>query len=400
MSNIIHHLPKNTTLAKAIIESFEIAEATCSIPTVFSSADKLPGTHITFHELMTILSVVPTVSCVLISVYLITGHYLHWVHPKEQKQIVLCIAYLPFFCIANFFCLYFETSASYITPVLSIYTAKGMVAVFLMYIAYLCPEDSSREHFHAGLERRDYYGKVRHDKGSLRWFRIIWCMVFQIIPVTLILFPTMYIIISTICPLDSRLEGAEMAMAGINFLTATITFSAIYIYYNRTKAQLKNHRGARKLNAFQSLVGLQSIQSLVFPLCTQSSSYLPTKYVSYEDFSNAIPAFMTCWESLVFAVLFIQVFSFTPYRTAVIHQHEMPATVQRAIVDTISQMDIVKGLVYMFQILCQKADQADTKNAKKLYKSKDGQSHELEPQRITSVNDELLQKLNSDEAMA
>jgi hypothetical protein len=222
-------------------------------------------------------------------------------------------------------------------------------------------------------------------------------MVFQIIPVTLILFPIMYIITSTICPLDSRLESAEMAMAGLNFLTATITFTAIYIYYNRTKAQLKNHRGARKLNAFQSLVGLQSLQSLVFPLCTQASSYLPTKYVSYEDFSNGIPAFMTCWESLIFAVLFIQVFSFTPYRTAVIHQHEMPATVQRAIMDTVSQMDIVKGVIYMFQILFQQADKADKKNARKLYKSKDGQDHELEPQLAVEMNDELLQKLNSEE---
>jgi hypothetical protein len=222
-------------------------------------------------------------------------------------------------------------------------------------------------------------------------------LVFQIIPVTAILFPISYIIISVICPLDSRLEGAEMAMAALQFLTATATWTAIYIYYRRTRSQLKNHRGSRKLNAFQSLVGLQSVQSLVFPLVTQASSYYPTKYVSYEDFSNAIPAFMTCWESLIFAVLFIQVFSFTPYRNAVLHQHEVPATVQSAIMDTISQMDIVKGVVYMFQILFHTADKADSKMARKMYKSKDGRSHELEPQLTVGINDELLQKLNSDE---
>lgn len=188
-----------------------------------------------------------------------------------------------------------------------------------------------------------------------------------------------------------------MAMAGINFLTATITFTAICIYYKRTRGQLKNHRGSRKLNAFQCLVALQSIQSLVFPLCTQASSYLPTKYLSYEDFSNAIPAFMTCWESLIFAVWFIQVFSFTPYREAVLHAHEVPATVKRAILDTISQMDIVKGIVYMFQILFHTADKADSKILRKLFKPKDGQSHQLEPHSVVGVNDELLQKLNSEE---
>jgi hypothetical protein len=35
---------------------------------------------------MTILTVVPTVLTVLISVFIITGHYLHWIHAKEQKQ--------------------------------------------------------------------------------------------------------------------------------------------------------------------------------------------------------------------------------------------------------------------------------------------------------------------------
>jgi hypothetical protein len=229
---------------------------------------------------------------------------------------------------------------------------------------------------------------------------VIWVLVFQLVPVTIILFPINYIILHEICPLDSRLESAEMAMAGLQFATTSICWTAIFLYYRRTKSLLKNHRGSRKLNAFQSLVALQAIQSLVFPLVTQTASYYPTKYVSYQDFTNVIPAFMTCWECLIFSVLFIQVFSFTPYRNAVLVQHEYPGTVGRAVLDTIDQTDTVKGIIYMFQVVFQKADNADFETARRRsYGSEDGDTHELEPQITTRVSrDEILQKLNSDEA--
>jgi hypothetical protein len=190
-----------------------------------------------------------------------------------------------------------------------------------------------------------------------------------------------------------------MAMAGLQFATTTICWTAIFLYYRRTRSHLKNHRGSRKLNAFQSLVALQSIQSLVFPLVTQTASYYPTKYVSYQDFTNVIPAFMTCWECLIFSVLFIQVFTFTPYRNAVLVQHEYPGTVGRAVLDTIDQTDTVKGIIYMFQILFQRADNADFHMARKRdYRSEDGNDLELEPHLQEGVaGDEILQKLNSDE---
>ncbi|KFZ08446.1 hypothetical protein V502_09349 [Pseudogymnoascus sp. VKM F-4520 (FW-2644)] len=404
MSNIITNLPANKTLAQNILLSFEYASQHCTTPTVFFTAEPLPGMNVTFHEMAVILSSVPTILCCLISIYIITGHYLHWVNPKEQKQIVLCIAFLPIFCVLNFFAGWFYRASAIIVPVLSVYTAKGLIAVFLLYIGYISPEENDRGTFYVGLERRAYNGNRKHDKGSLRWFRVIWVLVFQIVPVTMMLFPISYIIVNVICPLDSRLESAEMAMAGLQFLTTSTCWTAIFLYYKRTQSQLKNYRGSRKLNSFQSLVGLQSIQSLVFPLLTQTASYLPTKYISYEDFTNVIPAFMTCWESLIFSILFIKVFSFTPYRNAVLVQHEHPETVGRAVMDTINQMDIVRGVIYMFQILFQRADDADFCMAREEYGSangsengsENGASYELEPVHNQSVAmDEILQNLNS-----
>lgn len=295
-----------------------------------------------------------------------------------------------------------------------------MVAVFLLYVAYLCPEETHRDDFHVGLERRGYYGAKKHDRGSLRWFRvsqtvclerasqltgqIIWALVFQLVPVTIILFPVQYIVVQVICPLDSRLETAEMTLAALQFVTTAVAWNAIFIYYRRTKSQLRNHRGSRKLNAFQSLVGLQSIQALIFPLVTQASSYYPTKYVSYEDFSSTIPAFMTCWESLIFAILFLQVFSFTPYRNAVLEDLERPATVGRAVKDTLNQMDIVKGTWYLFQIIFHTADRADSEDMSRLrikqgrYDNVAAYESEVELRHSEESHSHILQKLNSQEA--
>jgi len=194
-----------------------------------------------------------------------------------------------------------------------------------------------------------------------------------------------------------------MALAALQFVTAAISWNAIFIYYRRTKSQLRNHRGSRKLNAFQSLVGLQSTQSLIFPLVTQASIYYPTRYISYEDFTTTIPAFMTCWESLIFAILFLQVFSFTPYRNAVLYDQVKPETVWRAVKDTLNQMDLVRGTWYMFQILFRNADRADSEDASKArikqgrYGNVAADETDMESRHSDESQSHILQKLNSDE---
>jgi len=221
--------------------------------------------------------------------------------------------------------------------------------------------------------------------------------------VTIILFPVQYIIVQVYCPLDSRLETAEMALSALQFVTSAVAWNAIFIYYRRTKDQLRSHRASRKLNAFQSLVGLQSTQSLIFPLVTQASIYYPTRYVSYEDFTTTIPAFMTCWESLIFAILFLKVFSFTPYRNAVLEDHVKPATVGRAVKDTLNQMDIVRGTWYMFQVIFHTADRADSDDASRArikqgrYDNISAYENEEESRHSNESQSHILQKLSSNE---
>jgi hypothetical protein len=205
-------------------------------------------------------------------------------------------------------------------------------------------------------------------------------LVFQLVPFTLMTFPINYIIQDVTCPLDSSRETASITLAAVQFVFTAVAWNAIFIYYRRNRSQLKAHRGSRKLNAFQSLVALQSIKALVFPLVTQSIVYSPTKYVSYQDFSNVIPAFMN----------------------AVLQGREKSATVGRAVLDTLNQMDIIKGAVYLFQIFFRMADKADSKTFEKRQTTStryaiigldDGEIHDTSG----ASPRHILQKLNSDD---
>lgn len=107
----------------------------------------------------------------------------------------------------------------------------------------------------------------------------------------------------------------------------------------------------------------------------------------------------------MFSILFIQVFSFTPYRNAVLVQHEHPGTIGRAVLDTLNQADIFRSMVYMYQIIFQKADEADFQIARKEYGPErhsdgdgngNGDGEEYEADHSDSVvMDEVLQNLNS-----
>ena len=81
-----------------------------------------------------------------------------------------------------------------------------------------------------------------------------------------------------------------------------------------------------------------------------------------------------------------------------LHKGARPATVERAVLDTLNQMDVVKGTVYMFQVLFHMADKADSKYFEKSPtagdQSDDGEIHSVSTRGQNSL---VLQKLNSDD---
>ena len=87
-------------------------------------------------------------------------------------RIVWIILCLPIFAIFNWFCAFSYQAAGFLVPIPQIYEAFAIVALFYLYVTYTSPDETNRERFFDGLERRTRWGRAKHGKGSLGWFHV------------------------------------------------------------------------------------------------------------------------------------------------------------------------------------------------------------------------------------
>jgi len=121
---------------------------------------------------MLILSAAACIISNLIAMYLTVGHLLHWTMPREQKQIVRVILFIPAYSLCAFWALWFYHADGFVVPFGQWYEGLALTAVFLLYVEIATPDPATRESFFHQLERRWYTGKKKSEAGSLRWFRV------------------------------------------------------------------------------------------------------------------------------------------------------------------------------------------------------------------------------------
>lgn len=80
------------------------------------------------------------------------------------------------YSICNLLSVIFYGAAIYLDEIPKIVEAIGLSAVFELYVFYLTPGATTqqRDLFFQTLERRGRWrnNKLKHDKGSLRWFKV------------------------------------------------------------------------------------------------------------------------------------------------------------------------------------------------------------------------------------
>ena len=68
--------------------------------------------------------------------------------------------------------MWFYGATDYIAPIAQYYEGFAIVALFLLYITYITPNESSRLQFYYSIERQGFRGRVKEPRqGSLRWFK-------------------------------------------------------------------------------------------------------------------------------------------------------------------------------------------------------------------------------------
>lgn len=178
---------------------------------------------------------------------------------------------------------------------------------------------------------------------------MIWVMVFQILPIKLVLNLAVWILGLAMCPLKFRLSKEATALSVIESVATSICVLGIVWFARRMAPELKQHSVVHKLWSFKGIVGITLTQAPVFQLFAQNSWFHRTQYVSIFDFAVGTPAFMTCVEMFAVSIIFLWTFSAKQYL-------ELSGSVPKtrgfggALVDVLDVRDIFHGIGYMCKI--------------------------------------------------
>ncbi|KAK3674379.1 hypothetical protein LTR78_005848 [Recurvomyces mirabilis] len=318
---------QNTT--KIIYQALAKAEKTCGTPWVAFYTIPLPHLQIHFHQLLTILTATACIISILLALYLLWGHLFHWTKPHQQKQIVRIIVFIPVVQLCQLFSVWFYNASAYCQAWAEYYQGFGITALFLLYLALATPEDTlHREHFFDNLQRLWHNGRAKGQDGSLRWFRILCIMNFQ---VTLFRTATCLATIflwSFTCPLNKARQYGFIVITVIQGISTMIAVFSNILLERRLHEELKPHRGTYKLWSFKAVVGLQATQNVIFSVLAEKSVFRPSPpfHISYMDFSVGIPNFMFSVEMLIVAGMFLHSMTFEPYLKQVRAGAEVHAT--------------------------------------------------------------------------
>lgn len=260
--------------------------------------------------------------------------------------------FVPFFSICQLFSIWFYGVSGSLMPIAQLYEGYAVTALFLLYVNMVAPDTSTRASFFNQLERKLFNGKPRKNgKGSLRWFRIIWILVFQ-----LTVFRILYVIgdsiIDTVyCPLDIQRIKLKEITSLISGSSAAIAVFAIVVFETRMRPYMEQHRSTFKLFSFKGVVGLEILQSLIFPILAEKGVFSPSPpyHISYQDFSVGIPTFILIWAITIAVILFQWSFSFKSYRAEVLGGTPIVSNAGRAFISSFNPFDIYWGLFIAFR---------------------------------------------------
>jgi len=148
----------------------EDAPFVCLRPKPNEHGDKL-SIGITFHQ----LAIYITMGCLglsTISALLLTWKHLHrYTRPKEQRQNIRIIAMPVFFCAVSLVSIMFYDDSIYIVPIMGVYEAFCIAALFLLFLEFICPDEDAREKYFSNLENKDKKGNITPG-GSRKWFNV------------------------------------------------------------------------------------------------------------------------------------------------------------------------------------------------------------------------------------
>ncbi|KIX04689.1 uncharacterized protein Z518_05559 [Rhinocladiella mackenziei CBS 650.93] len=333
-----------------------------------SQADPIVG-DTTFHQIMMYTSIGCAIVTVIVSFFLVWGQMSNYREPRVQKQLIRVILTAPVFAVLCMLGVASYRLTHYVEPLAEFYEVFTLVALFLLFIAYLVP--STQWHTQVA-----FFSNPKH--GGFKFFKKRYIFVMQVVPgrITTTIAALAINVMKCRGSGGSSFDAAQAIISIVNAVQLILAISGIFPFLMKQRATLKltDPQIMGKLISVKVIVVVQIVVHLVLQILSWTGSLEPTATLSYNDLNLGLSVFLTTILAMITAFLMVPYFrprqferkpladlSGTEYGPSHHFEYEedgsikmgggsVPADVKpkasrfRAILDTINILDVLQGV--------------------------------------------------------
>lgn len=141
----------------------------------------------TFHHFGLLLCAIFGLISVVISLWLIAMHALHYLRPNEQKHIIRILFMIPVYSVVSFLSYMFYRKAVYFEVLRDCYEAFAISSFFSLLCYYIAPDLHEQKEYFRGIQPKNWFlgvfwlqkctggenkGPFRKPRSGLTWFNV------------------------------------------------------------------------------------------------------------------------------------------------------------------------------------------------------------------------------------
>ncbi|KAK5212038.1 hypothetical protein LTR99_001860 [Exophiala xenobiotica] len=230
-------------------------------------------------------------------------HFSHYRAPNEQRNVFRIIIFPVVASLAAVISIYSYRASGYIEPIASLYEAIALASLFLLYVQYVAPEESTRVAFFRELEYKTKNGSVK-PLQHYKLFRAAWTIVFSYVVVYTILVIAQEVTQATgvYCETSNKPAFAHIWLQAFQLITTIVAVVTVIRFQRRLKDHMVGHNALPKLLSFKLFVLITTIQHFVFSVI--GSRATGSKKLTYDDITIGLQSLLVCIEALVCQISF------------------------------------------------------------------------------------------------
>ncbi|KND92235.1 Transmembrane protein [Tolypocladium ophioglossoides CBS 100239] len=284
-----------------------------------------------FHDLARIIAAACTLIAVVMSLFLIWMHALHYTQPREQRYIIRILFMVPVYAIAAFAQLQWYWHAIYFQVISDCYEAFAIASFFALLCHYVAPDLHTQKVFFREIRPVKPWvmpvnwfakccggqrGPWRTPKSGLTWFNIIWIGIYHycFIRVTMTISAVVAQYFERYCESSNSPVFGHIWIIVLNALAVTVAMFCLIQFYVQLREPLAEHKLFLKIIAIKLVIFLSFWQASAISVGTSTLNIVhANRVLAYPDLKVGIPALLLCVEMACFAIMHLWAFPYAPY---------------------------------------------------------------------------------------